>query len=239
MIDFGMHWALTAGNHDTQADLNREQVSELDRTYNLSLTQPNAGNISHAFNYVLPVYDETGEDVELRLWFLDSGEDSDCMGVSGYDCVRPDQIEWLREAHNSIPDNDPSKNKGLLFLHIPTAEFMDLSNNAVYYGTRGEDICCWAVNTGLFGALKEQNIAQWVAVGHDHNNDYYGNYDGINLAYGRKTGYACYGPDNMQHGARVFEVTLDPYSVDTWVRQEDGSIHRETTPTHRSMLTTG
>lgn len=57
MYEHNLHWALTAGNHDTQADLTREQVSELDRTYNLSLTLPNAGNLSHAFNYMLPVYD--------------------------------------------------------------------------------------------------------------------------------------------------------------------------------------
>ena len=91
MYEFNMPWALTAGNHDTQADLSREEISELDRTYNLSLTRPNAANISHAFNYVLPVYDANGTEVGFRLWFLDSGEEG-CMGVGGYDCVRPDQI---------------------------------------------------------------------------------------------------------------------------------------------------
>ena len=49
----------------------------------------------------------------------------------------------------------------------------------------------------MFGALKEDKTVDWVTVGHDHNNDYYGNIDGINLAYGRKTGYGCYGPDGM------------------------------------------
>ena len=150
-----MYWSLTAGNHDTQADLNREQVSELDRTYNLSLTLPNAANISHAFNYVLPVYDHTGTNILFRLWFLDSGEDNDCMGTGGYDCVRPDQVEWFREANKAIPDSDPSKGKGFLFVHIPLAEYIGLYNNDNFYGKRQEDICCWALNTGLFGAMKE------------------------------------------------------------------------------------
>jgi predicted phosphodiesterase len=57
LIEYGQYWGTTAGNHDTEADLNREEVSELDRTYALSLTKPNAANISHAFNYMLPVYD--------------------------------------------------------------------------------------------------------------------------------------------------------------------------------------
>ena len=45
------------------------------------------------------------------------------------------------------------------------------------------------MNTGLFSALVEQKIVEWVSVGHDHDNDYYGLVDGIYLAYGRKTGY--------------------------------------------------
>lgn len=129
-----MRWALTAGNHDTQADLNRQQVSELDRTYNLSLTKPNAGNLSHAFNYVLPVYNQNGSDVAFRLWFLDSGEDEDCMGVGGYDCVRPDQVEWFRRENKKIPEDDPSKGKGFLFVHIPLGEYTNLYNNMEFYG---------------------------------------------------------------------------------------------------------
>lgn len=52
-----------------------------------------------------------------------------------------------------------------------------------------------------------------MSVGHDHNNDYHGEYEGITLSYGRKTGYSCYGPSNLLHGARVFELTLEPYSI--------------------------
>ena len=64
-------------------------MSELDRSYDLSLTQPNAAEISHSFNYMVPIYDKSGSHVLFRLWFLDSGEEG-CMGVKGYDCVRPD-----------------------------------------------------------------------------------------------------------------------------------------------------
>lgn len=84
--------------------------------------------------------------------------------------------------------------------------------------------------------MKEQKTVEWVTCGHDHDNDFYGNYDGINLAYGRKTGHACYGPENMQRGARVFEVTLEPYSIETWVRQEDGTIHKENQSNAKSTL---
>jgi hypothetical protein len=92
------------------------------------------------------------------------------------------------------------------------------------------------LNTGLFGALKEQKTVEWVLAGHDHDNDYYGSFDGINLGYGRKTGHACYGPKNMQRGSRVFEVTMNPYSIKTWVRQEDGTKHEEVTTNTRGYF---
>ena len=64
--------------------------------------------------------------------------------------------------------------------------------------------------------------------GHDHNNDYYGQYKGINLAYGRKTGYGSYGPYKFLRGARVFEITEDPYDIETWIRENGGFIVRQT-----------
>jgi hypothetical protein len=61
----------------------------LDRSYNLSLTQENAEGTSNAFNYVLNVEGSDSNETVMRMWFLDSG-DYECMGVEGYDCIRPD-----------------------------------------------------------------------------------------------------------------------------------------------------
>ena len=118
-------------------------------------------------------------------------------------------------------------------------EYVHLYNDYNFFGTKGEEICCWSVNTGLFGALKEQPTVEWVSCGHDHNNDYFGNYEGINLAYGRKTGYGCYGPSwPMKRGARVFEVTKDPYSIQTWVRADGGEKEVAVTSDHRRVTST-
>ncbi|MFN9942820.1 MAG: metallophosphatase, partial [bacterium] len=83
--------------------------------------------------------------------------------------MHPDQIEWFREQNNLIDAADRSKGHGFLFMHIPMIEYVNLYNDFNYYGTRGEEICCWSVNTGMFGALVEQPTIEWVTVGHDHN----------------------------------------------------------------------
>ena len=57
MIDRGLNWATTLGNHDSQADLTRQEVAAVDASYDLSLTSPST-NLTHATNYMLPVYDQ-------------------------------------------------------------------------------------------------------------------------------------------------------------------------------------
>mmetsp|Transcript_42099 Transcript_42099/g.40358 ORF Transcript_42099/g.40358 Transcript_42099/m.40358 type:complete len:250 (+) Transcript_42099:162-911(+) len=199
-------YAITLGNHDSEGDLTRAEINELDRTYDLSLTQPSAEGVSHAFNYFLPVHDKDGVEERFRLWFLDSG-DYDCMGVQGYGCVMPDQVEWLRAEASKIDDDHVSKGRGFMFMHIPMQEYMNMYNFNQFYGHAGETVCCSSLNTGLFSAIYEKNICEWVSVGHDHNNEYYGQYHGIWLSFGRKTGYGQYGPEGILRGARIFEVT--------------------------------
>ena len=78
-----------------------------------------------------------------------------------------------------------------------------------------------------------------VFVGHDHNNDFCGDYYGVSLCYGRKTGYGSYGPpDGMQRGARILEFSLrdDTIKFDSWIRQEDGSLDFQT-ESHQSNVT--
>jgi hypothetical protein len=94
-------------------------------------------------------------------------------------------------------------------MHIPLPEYLDMYNTKIIYGQRYEVVCCSSVNTGLYSAFKEMNNVQAVFCGHDHNNDYWGDYNGIGLYFGRKTGFGGYGPPwYMQRGARVLEFTL-------------------------------
>lgn len=66
-----------------------------------------------------------------------------------------------------------------------------------------------------------------VFCGHDHDNDFWGDYNGIKLFYGRKTGYGGYGPPwYMQRGARVIEFSVaddDSVTMDSWIREENGN----------------
>ena len=73
---------------------------------------------------------------------------------------------------------------------------MNVLNDYDYYGTKHSgSVSCWSVDTGMYMALKEQPTVEWVACGHDHYMDTYGDYEGIFLSFGRKTGYGSYSGD--------------------------------------------
>ena len=89
-----------------------------------------------------------------------------------------------------IANDDISKGKGIMFFHIPMPEHINLYNYFPYYGHKYSNVNCWSVNTGLFSVLLEVQTLNWVSVGHNHGNDFYGEYfGGITLGYGRKSGF--------------------------------------------------
>ena len=93
---------------------------ELDVKYApLSMTKVSEEYLHNGFNYILPIYSKSSnETIASRLWFLGSGRE-DCMGVSGYECIYPDQIEWFLKESRAIPDTDKNKKKGMAFFHMP------------------------------------------------------------------------------------------------------------------------
>lgn len=82
------------------------------------------------------------------------------------------------------------------------------------YGSKNELVCCSSLNTGLYTAFKKSGAIQGVFCGHDHSNDYQGDYHGIRLHYGRKTGFGGHEPrkdqaNHLKKGARIIEISYD------------------------------
>jgi len=83
-------------------------------------------------------------------------------------------------------------------------------------------VACQIINTGLLGAIKERNDVLATFVGHNHGNDYCTDYKGVQLCFGRHSGYGGYGDDIR--GARVIQLFEGIHNFKTWVRLEDGSL---------------
>lgn len=106
-----------------------------------------------------------------------------------------------------------------------------------FYKVRGikeEFVYCPRYNTGLFSSFKSNGNMKGVFCGHDHNNDYSGNYHGIELVFGRKTGYGSYGP-TVQRGGTVIKLKefinsegKSDFYFSYYIVQEDGTIVDDT-----------
>ncbi|EFA86528.1 mitochondrial substrate carrier family protein [Heterostelium album PN500] len=234
LIAADVQWALALGNHDDQADLNRRQIIDFDMSFQQSLTIQGPEGITGASNYYIPVLN--GDEPALILYFFDSNDDN-CQNITGWGCVYPDQVQWYTQTSQALKQKYGKTIPAMAFMHIPIPEYLDMWN---FYPVNGslEDtgVCCFSVNTGLFAAFREMGDVVGVLCGHDHNNDFIGMYNGIQLGYGRKTGYGAYGPPpGWKHGARVIEFIASPFSFKTWLRFEDGTTE-ETQTLHQPNL---
>ncbi|MEC1524499.1 metallophosphoesterase family protein [Neobacillus niacini] len=213
-------WAAVFGNHDTEGNVSKEELLAVMQEYPNSLTE--VGVVSGAGNYVVPVLDSSGAEVEWALFFLDSGMDNANKLVGGYDFIKRDQIDWYVKESLALKENGgPAE---LLFFHIPLPEYKEVWEHGNCVGSMKEgEICSPAVNSGLFSAMVEMGTAKGTFVGHDHLNDFCGELHGIQLCYGRATGYNGYGQDDFPRGARIIQLQEGKRNFDTYLRLADGS----------------
>jgi hypothetical protein len=94
----------------------------------------------------------------------------------------------------------------------PLQEHMQMVNNYPVHGQKRDMIGCQALNTGLYSEMRQRGNINWVTAGGDHSSDYWGNFGGINLAMGRKSGFNSYGPKFSQIGARIFDMSINKSS---------------------------
>eukprot|EP01105_Mastigella_eilhardi_P012899 TRINITY_DN2939_c0_g1_i2.p1 TRINITY_DN2939_c0_g1~~TRINITY_DN2939_c0_g1_i2.p1 ORF type:complete len:348 (-),score=79.19 TRINITY_DN2939_c0_g1_i2:101-1144(-) len=237
LVEHNTPWGVVFGNNDASNTEGKQQLMQLDTSYSLSFSQPGPTNVSGVGNYIIPIF-SSGVNVSscvnvsnpvVALAFLDSGV-RDCMGVKGYGCVMPDQIDWLKSEIAQLPLQCNASVPLLVFFHIPFQQYMNVWNEETCFGHKFERVCCSAADTGLFDLLSARGNVLGVFVGHDHMNNYGGVYGGVPLYYGRKSGYPP--PLPLLNGARL--ISLDEHdlsAINTWQVVEDGDV--EPTPEHK------
>ncbi|GMH44892.1 hypothetical protein BSKO_12849 [Bryopsis sp. KO-2023] len=227
-------YASTLGNHDSsQIKRIRKRIVEMDMRSGkgFSLTQPGPENITGVSNYFLPVRSSNTSQESARLWFFDSMAKG-CNGLHySWGCVGEDTVHWfdhLASKQSPLP--------GAAFIHIPLPEFLDgwRFNNGTATGGKFEPVSCPRANTHLFDKLRLHGVSS-VYSGHDHLNDYYLEFKGVRLAYGRKSGYGAYGPSGLA-GARVIILKegQPTKNAETYIRFGDGS--RDDQPERKSSI---
>ncbi|MBQ2278315.1 MAG: metallophosphoesterase family protein, partial [Clostridia bacterium] len=237
-------WAHVYGNHDDENALSRKQQQVIYEEFDYCVSQAGPDDIKGVGNYVLPVYsaDESRTDPVFSVWGLDSGGYITDPGLPGKQAVLNNtmyqglkgssyayipftQIRWYFNTSEEIESFAGHKVPGMMFFHIPLQEFYEIWLNKEQTGTEGtreDPICAGPLNSGLFTAMVERGDIKAVVCGHDHINDYAGEFCGIQLCYASNIGYDTYHNEALM-GGRVFVIHEDdPDEVETYMSYVSG-----------------
>lgn len=222
VVEAGIPFAVTLGNHDDEHDLSRQQIRELLKNFPGYVgKKPDAKS---AFgDYLVKVNAENKEESAL-LYFLDSNAYSMLDSVKGYGWFLHDQVNWYRQQSRKNALKSGEKLPALAYFHIPLPEYKTaFDGGAKKLGQRNEDECSPDINTGMFTAMLFEGDVMGTFVGHDHVNDYIVNHYGIGLAYGRWSGgKTTYG--DLQQGSRIVVLEKGKRQFKTWMRLRDGQV---------------
>lgn len=197
--------AITYGNHDTEGSLSRSALRELESGLTNLARKHYATVIAERENYTLEVLRDGQLAHVLYVW--DSGAYSQWPDTEQYAAIDPAQIDWFTR----LPYARQANRVDLGFLHIPLPEYA-LAAKQILTGQQGEAVCSPITNSGLFYNLRQAQNVKALFAGHDHDNNFTANYQGIGLNYGNVTGYNTYG--SLPRGARLITLLPDGFSTE-------------------------
>ena len=227
-------FAIVYGNHDDEGKVSKQfQMAVYNSMPGCLASEGEA--MTGCGNYNLPIKSSDGAKNVFNLWFIDSGTYDEENG--GYAHVAEDQLAWYKKTSDALKaENGGEPMPSLLFQHIPVPEIYELlkevpkgTDGAVkkdgkYYvlntdiasGHLDEGPCPAKVNGGEFDAWKQQGDIKAAFFGHDHNNDFCGTYDGIDMVHTSGVGFYIYGNGPL-HGSRVIDIDENTLDYSTYM----------------------
>lgn len=210
----GVKWAFVFGNHDSTGYADKTRLCKLLGDYSGCLFAQGPINLAdERYDYMLGNYqvrltDAYGNTL-YSLIFMDSGEKGR-KDDGRYATFTDSQVawyEWLVEGTNA----DAGKNvKSMAFFHIPLIQYAQAADAVGLDKTTGleEGVCSSKRDSGIFDSMKRLGSTVATFCGHDHQNTFAVDYEGIKLCYGGSAGYTTYGRVGLKC---VRVIDLDVY----------------------------
>lgn len=109
------------------------------------------------------------------------------------------------------------------FFHIPLYQHRSVYDPSTCFGMKEDGTSGQFRDAGLLDAMEKQGDVKAVFSGHFHGNDFCCPLQGVELCFGRRTGYGGYG--TWLQGTRVLTLHQDnPWDYSLHVRLENGDI---------------
>ncbi|KAI2633892.1 calcineurin-like phosphoesterase [Xylaria nigripes] len=224
------------GNHDDEGSLPRAKQMELIEQLPYSLSSAGPDDIDGVGNYYVEVLAQGGsKHSALTLYLLDTHSYSpDERHWSGYDWIKPNQIEWFKQTASSLKKKHREYthiHMDLAFIHIPLPEYGNPENPFV--GEWREGVTAPMYNSHFRDALVEEGVVL-VSCGHDHANEYCmmstneetGKPE-IWMCYGGGAGFGGYGGyEGFVRMVRFFDIDMNTARITTYKRLEYGETDK-------------
>lgn len=237
-------WAIVFGNHDQEhavkTGLTKKDVLAMYAAYPSNRNGIWKEGISGAGNTHFLIWNSTRTQPVSCLWLIDSGDAPPAdlrlpKGMKTDDWIRTDQVFWYWQTSRDLEREYRQKVPGIMFFHIPLPEFREMSLTVKTRGVRNEQECNSKINSGLLAAVVDRGDVKGIFCGHDHENNYIGEWMGVRLGYDGIAGYHGYphipvdDPRNDRcRGGRVILIReSDPWHFQTWLRFRNGEMERQ------------
>ncbi|MCR5040642.1 MAG: metallophosphoesterase [Clostridia bacterium] len=192
---FGVPWAPVFGNHEIDENCDLNYLADVMMTSEHCLFRKGDPEMGVG-NYVINVAGPDGTVVETIL-----------MMHSHKSQINEKQLQWAKWVREGVNAATGSQPELTFFFHIPLPDYQyaydaawdaDKKQWRDGYGAAGtlnEKICCERddngepLDRGVFTFIKELGV-RYVFCGHEHNNDFTIDWDGVRLTYCLKVGKA-------------------------------------------------
>ncbi|MEX2114466.1 MAG: metallophosphoesterase [Pirellulales bacterium] len=193
--DLGVPWTHVLGNHDIGA----RSVNEFRKLMKHSAVGEFRGADGEQYAYRLDLQRSGQAAPDCTLFCFDSGFREPGRKVNRQ------QLDWF-EAQSRRDVEQQIASPALAMIHIPVVEFEKLRAAEKYQGNYGERVCFDNDAGDTFATLKKSSRIRGIFSGHDHENDYHGQWQEVELIYGRVGGWSAYG--DLPRGGRLIEIDL-------------------------------
>lgn len=187
--ELGIPTAYTWGNHDQLDDYVAGHDKFAEAPHSLYRGGSGCGN------YSIDLITKSGEKV-WELVCLNTNENG----------IQPAQWEWMDEFKARETASGEKQVPIHCFMHIPLLQYYYIWFSGLASGLKLEEVCSEHENGLSILKFKDLGMVKAIFCGHDHVNDYTGMAEGIELVYGRSTGFGGYGEDVVRKGGKLITI---------------------------------
>ncbi len=231
--DAGVPVAMVYGNHDDDdTKTTKEDLMAMYQKYDCFIGYDAEPELYGCGTYNVPIYSSDGSDtMKFNLWMFDSNTYDEEKG--GYDYVHPDQIAWYEKTEAALTEaNGGTPVPSMLFQHIIVDEIWDCLEECnpgdegawtfdhgtyrikpeLQKGGNFKEWPCPGTQESLqFESVKENGNCLAMFFGHDHNNSFEIEYQGIDIV--ATPGFTCQSYSNEDRGFRIIELDENDLST--------------------------